>query len=897
MRALFLCLAFLAPLQAASPLFQSSFEHSDAGWTTLRGAAAPDASVSYQNQKSMRVEPGPAARDAAVVSAPIPLTIGKRYELTGWIRTNQLAVRDLDRSPIAIGAALSMASMPFDVHSESIGGSSDWTRVHLRFTATRAQDNILLSVATGGAFDGKAWFAGVSIDEASSKNEWPAPAAVSTYGPAYRYPTGGWIYLHIEGQPYERGYQHGRLMSKEIVQYLARCAAELADGKEQSWSFARTTAAALFLRGFDQEILEEMKGIADGASDAGATWDGRRIDLTDMVVLNTTVELGDLRDALQLTPSGLEGLHLESPAFSGRKRAPADHCSAFAATGKATRDGRMIVGHVTWWPLTLAEQTNVMLDIKPAAGHRMLIQSYPGGIESGTDWYQNDAGIVLTETTIRQSPFNAQGTPVAYRARKAIQYGDSIDKVVGYLKDKNNGLYTNEWIIGDARTNEIAMFELGTYKTRLYRSSKNDWFNGTEGFYWGNNNAKDLNVRLEYEPDPNGPPEHVPFVPAPRDLKWQELYRDYAGKIDEQFAFLAFRTAPLVSATTMDAKVATAGMASRMMVWAAFGKPNQREWVPSESEKETFAKNDGLYSNGYRLITARESAPQAASEPPPSRLDAHEFFSHDRLWSGWVLPASDADTWFSAGSAAYYRDLQSSDLAQAIEAHWAEYRSAGAATPPNAIQRFAIEEHKGAIFLDQLRRQLGDDRFFQLMKDFFAAHTTKAVTAQSFLDAAGVKFALPPDKGGPMYLLSDIRRRLHTAILVYGTVTDAGANRYAAEQLQKNFLDSFESAVPIRKDFEVTPAELGAHDVIFVGRPETNSALAAWQEKIGLDSAGATFRVDGTTHASDTEALAFAATNPLDRRHMVLVLEGNNALSTVRLTKADLPRATHYVSE
>ena len=62
---------------------------------------------------------------------------------------------------------------------------------------------------------------------------------------------------------------------------------------------------------------------------------------------------------------------------------------------------------------------------------------------------------------------------------------------------KNNGLYTNEWLIGDAKTNEIAMFELGTYKTRLYRSSKNDWFGGTEGFYWGDNNAKDLAVRLE----------------------------------------------------------------------------------------------------------------------------------------------------------------------------------------------------------------------------------------------------------------------------------------------------------------------------------------------------------------------------------------------------------------
>ncbi len=897
MRALLLSLALATSLPAASPLYQSSFERSDAGWTALRGAASPDPAVAYQSHKSMRVEPGPAARDAAIASAPIPLTIGKRYELSGWIRTDQLAVRDLDRTPIAIGAALSMASMPFDVHSESVGGSTGWTHVHLRFTATRAQDRILLSVAPGGAFDGKAWFAGVSIDEASPKNDWPAPAAVTTYGPAYRYPTGGWTYLHIEGQPYERGYQHGRLMSKEIVQYLARCAAELAEGKEQSWNFARTTAASLFLHGFDQEILEEMKGIADGASDAGATWDGRRIDLTDMVVLNTTVELSTLRDALQVVPSGLEGLHLQSPAYIGTRRlsGATDHCSAFAATGKATRDGRMVIGHVTWWPLTLAEQTNVMLDIKPAAGHRMLIQGYPGAIESGTDWYQNDAGIVLTETTLRQSPFNAQGTPVAYRARKAIQYGDSIDKVVQYLKDKNNGLYTNEWIIGDARSNEIAMFELGTYKTRLYRSSKNDWFNGTEGFYWGNNNAKDLNVRLEYVPDPDGAPEHVPFVPAPRDLKWQQLYHEYAGKIDEQFAFLAFRTAPLVSASTMDAKVATADMAARMMVWAEFGKPNQREWVPSDAEKEIFARNDGLYSNGYRLIAARDSAPASAGEPSPGRTAAHESVSSDRRWKGWVLPASDADTWFSAGSAAYYRDLQSPDLGAAMQAHWAEYRSASAVAEPDAIQRFAIEEHKGAIFLDRLRRQLGDDRFFRLMRDFFAAHTTKAVTAQAFLDAAGVKFAMPEDPGGPMYLLSDIRRRLATAILVYGTVTDAGANRYAAEQFQKNFLDLLESAVPIRKDFEVTPAELREHDVIFVGRPETNSALAAWQEKIGLDSSGASFRIDGAIHACDTEALALAATNPLDRRRMVVVLQGNNALATVRLIKADLPRAPHSV--
>jgi hypothetical protein len=59
-------------------------------------------------------------------------------------------------------------------------------------------------------------------------------------------------------------------------------------------------------------------------------------------------------------------------------------------------------------------------------------------------------GVVLTETTIEQTLFNIKGTPVAFRARTAIQYGGNIDEVVKYLGTRNNGLYTNEWIIGDA---------------------------------------------------------------------------------------------------------------------------------------------------------------------------------------------------------------------------------------------------------------------------------------------------------------------------------------------------------------------------------------------------------------------------------------------------------------
>jgi hypothetical protein len=898
------CLLIASVAHATNSLFQASFEKGHSGWTVVRGKAAADHSVLHDKNTSLRIERDAVSQDSCVRLSPVTLTLGKRYELSGWVRTEALQVRDLDRSPIASGAALTMASMPFDVHSESVGGTQPWTRLSLRFVASRAHDQILLTVGGGGTFSGTAWFEGIELDAISSDDEWPDREAVETFGPAYRYPAAGWIYLHIEGKPYERGYQHGHLMTREIPEYFERCASVL--GSKEHWDDYRKLANSLFLRGFDQELLEEMRGIADGASDAGARWQDRRIDLTDIVVANTTVEMGELGGALSTTPTGLEGLRLQTPPYAnGKHDSVIDHCSAFAATGPATRDGKMVIGHVTWWPLTLAEQTNVMLDIKPASGHRMLMQSYPGGIESGTDWYQNDAGVVLTETTIDQTPFNVQGTSVAFRARTAIQYSSDIDEVVQHLGTRNNGLYTNEWIIGDAKTNEIAIYDLGTNHTHLWRSSKNEWFGDTPGFYWGDNNAKDLTVRLEDYPDPEEDGGYIPYVPALRDLAWQDLYRKYRGQIDEQFGFLAFRTAPLVSSSTMDAKVVTSDMASHLMVWAAIGKPNQREWLP---QKWDSSKDDGLYPSGYYLFQQEPSdALRAALQeneksrlaaltdsPKPSDSAVADPPSFEgRLWKGWVLPATDADMWFIAGSAAYKRVLQSKNTEEALDAQRATWRSLELVpdTPANHFQR---ERAKGVLFLDSLRSKMGDDAFLKLMSDYFAANTTKTVTAQSFLDRAGAKIDVidPPD--GPAYLTRNIWGKLASSVIVYGTLRDAGANRYAAEQLQNRFLNFYESEVPIYKDFEVTDDLLRHHEVVFIGRPESNSALARWSEKLGLDYNGAAFKINGKVHASEREALILAAQNPLDATRMVLVVAGNDALSTVKAQKADLT-ADEYV--
>ncbi len=54
----------------------------------------------------------------------------------------------------------------------------------------------------------------------------PTPPRVQRSGKGYRYPKDGWIVLHIEGEPYERGYQHGRLLAPEIVDYVDTLAAK-----------------------------------------------------------------------------------------------------------------------------------------------------------------------------------------------------------------------------------------------------------------------------------------------------------------------------------------------------------------------------------------------------------------------------------------------------------------------------------------------------------------------------------------------------------------------------------------------------------------------------------------------------------------------------------------------
>jgi hypothetical protein len=427
----------------------------------------------------------------------------------------------------------------------------------------------------------------------------PDPKSVQWYQAAYRYPQAGWIVLHIEGDPYPRGYQHGRLLAKEIEKYtLTLARSRYHKDPAEGWRTVRTLTDALFVRKFDKEFLEEMKGIADGAADAGAKFQGRSLDLIDIAALNVWQELETLEAALAATPVGIENLKRTAPVPP-----KPDHCSAFAATGPATADGKIVFGHITMFGLELGPFVNVWIDCQPTKGRRFVMQAFPGGIWSSQDYYQNDAGILLCETTIEQSPFNLHGEPVTNRARKAIQYAQSIDDVVKYLGTNNNGLYTNEWLIGDTKTNEIAMYELGTRKSKLWRSSKDEWFGGTKGFYWGCNNAKDLEVRLEALPvnvEVAGDPK---WFPDQRDRAWMRFYEANQGKIDAAAAKKVFAGHPIALPHSLDAKFTTTDLAKNLAAHALYGPPTGKTWEPTGRDRLIHPDIQPLKPHPWTVLT------------------------------------------------------------------------------------------------------------------------------------------------------------------------------------------------------------------------------------------------------------------------------------------------------
>ena len=389
----------------------------------------------------------------------------------------------------------------------------------------------------------------------------------------------GWIFVQVKGEPYQRGFQNGYLLTPEIVDTVESLKLYVEGAYNRSWKFFCETGMKLYWPKLSEEYKTEIQGVFSGVQARKKSG----LSLQDLVALNSYFDTVSYHYWLKTK---------EGPPQSPRGRG--EHCSAFIATGNMTKDRKIILAHNTWFSYLTGAGYNVILNVSPKHGNDFLMQTYAGTISSGTDWYMSKSGMVVAETTITgTTTFNPDGIPCFARTRKAIQYANNIDDWVKTMIEGNNGGYASDWLIGDIKTGEIACLELGTFNYTLDRT-----FNGA---ITGSNVAASEKVRSETVLDY----ADLSTSCSARRERWKQIMESSKELLTVETAkkFLAdhydaytcnnipgrnslcghieqdkrgwpeWEWGPSYPAGSFDAKVTDSNLASTGKFWAHWGKP------------------------------------------------------------------------------------------------------------------------------------------------------------------------------------------------------------------------------------------------------------------------------------------------------------------------------------
>ena len=329
---------------------------------------------------------------------------------------------------------------------------------------------------------------------------------------ARRFERGGWIYVHLEGAPYDVGYQHGYLLAPEIADAFAAVSLEMTHTTGRDWDFFRRAAHDMLWHRIDPEYQAELHGIVGGLEAQKV-----KLDLDDIVAMNAFMELPDYY---------VPWLNSVTKAQNAPKLTAPEACSAFVATGSWTKDGQIVMAHNNWTSYIDGERWRIIFDIVPEEGYRMLMDGFPGVIVSDDDFTINSAGLMVTETTITDfHGWDVTGKPEFVRARKAMQYASSIDDFVKIMLDGNNGGYANDWLLGDRKTGEIARFENGLKHTNVWRTK--------DGYFVGSNFPSDPAVTND---ETTFDTTNMAASANARHVRWDQLMAENKGKIDTTLA-------------------------------------------------------------------------------------------------------------------------------------------------------------------------------------------------------------------------------------------------------------------------------------------------------------------------------------------------------------------------
>jgi hypothetical protein len=281
------------------------------------------------------------------------------------------------------------------------------------------------------------------------------------------YDKNGWKYISIKGKPKERGYAYGYFCANDFKEIQKMLHFLMMEAYGMEWDFfvkkINDDFKEMTQKEFE-EFYEEMEGIAEGCNKNGC-----KTTIDEILAWNFYYSISYWYSLISESRSSKEG-------------GAVDRCSAFIANGDWTSDGKIVCAHNSFTEFIDGQYSNIILDLKPEKGHRILMQTSPCWIWSGTDFFITSKGIIGTETTIGGFFPYEKKYPIGYRIRKAMQYGNSLDDYCKILLHENSGDYANSWLFGDINTNEILRIELGLKYHNIERT-KNGFFIGFNAPY------------------------------------------------------------------------------------------------------------------------------------------------------------------------------------------------------------------------------------------------------------------------------------------------------------------------------------------------------------------------------------------------------------------------------
>jgi hypothetical protein len=377
----------------------------------------------------------------------------------------------------------------------------------------------------------------------------------------------GWKMLRIYGEPYERGFAHGYLLKKDLKRVLKTfpfLVEEVIKVKYSDYIKQSNVQIKPQIKKHFPEYYAELKGISDGAKAAGVD-----MSVDFLIGWNSHMSLT---------------YHFKAHDHC--------HCSAFIATGNATKDGDIVMAHNTHTDFATGQLYNIVMRIEPKDGYPFVMQTCAGLIASVSDWFICSTGIIGCETTIHAINYVPKfGVPFFCRIREAMQYGKSLDDYVEIMKKNNAGDYACSWQFGDINTNEIMLLELGL-KHHSVQRTKN-------GLFYGANSVMDEKIRKTETHDIDH--SNISSSVGARNYRLNDLLNNqYYGKIDLSIAKKVMadhydvylkknernsrgickhlessiehcKTPPFYPRGCTDAKVTDTQMAKDMAFWGRFG--------------------------------------------------------------------------------------------------------------------------------------------------------------------------------------------------------------------------------------------------------------------------------------------------------------------------------------